>query len=165
MSETKVLAVQLRAVRANVFNEEKVAVEMTQLTRLGNQKIECGIFHGVAVINSVPLYPCKILIPSKNQLFELDESGFLKESMYWTPEAVTADMSRWWRVVSPFTSWSRKAMHQEANLLKIMPCELCWFSKKAQEVFIAVYLALAALPRDVVDAHVLPWLSSKDITI
>jgi len=106
----------------------------------------------------------KHLDPVEKALYELDNGGFWRKSRAWELAIVTADTSDWWRVVPVFTSWSRKAMRQETNLLKCMPCELCWFSKRAQSYFYAVYIALAALPRDLVDAHVLSHLSSSDIS-
>lgn len=105
----------------------------------------------------------KQFLPAEKKVFKLNDSGFWEETKSWKPVVVTADPSKWWRVVPSFLFWSRKALRHEPNLLKIMPCELCWVPRRAQGYFIAVYIALAALPRDVVDAHVLPNLSCNDI--
>jgi hypothetical protein len=105
----------------------------------------------------------KQFIPVQKKVCRLNDSGFWVETKTWKPVIVTADASKWWRVVPYFSFWSRQALVHEPNLLEIMPCELCWVSRRARAFFIAVYVALKALPREVVDTHVLSYLSCEDI--
>lgn len=119
-------------------------------------------FEGIARDGSGELTLVK-LVPSTKTTCVVNDAGFFDVSRTWTPVKATADASQWWRVIRPFASWSRDAMRQKPNLIDCMPCELCWFSTRTQAFFVTVYCALAALPRDVVDAHVLTHLGSSDI--
>ena len=155
-----VLTVRMRHRKA--ARNEFVAVTMTP--RYYGHYNSVLVYEGIACDRSGKSAFVKLSPRKGKMLFELDTAGFFEESKAWEPVTATAyDASQWWRVLRPFTAWSRQAMKQEANLLDCMPCELCWLSTKAQLFFLAVYIVLAALPRDLVDAYVLPHLSSDDI--
>ena len=124
-----VLTVELRHKKA--AGNKLVTVTMTAITSPYRSATD---FEGIAEDGSGKLVFVK-LVPTTKTILDVNDAGYYQDLQTWEPVKATVDASRWWRVVCPFTSWSRKAAAgTEPDRVHAVPT--VWVFKRSADILL-----------------------------